>query len=403
MTTFPTLTPSTRTYSPGAFPHTAHRVYNGTEARVRHSNTVLGARLRLFFPALTTAELIDVIAHYNGQQGRFLPFAIPDELLSGTTTPADFTPADHQWRYAAKPTAEDISVDGGTNLHNLTVELETVPPENTIVQGARLRARAGLQAGSPQLGIFLDATVSLAAGAAEGVLGFIVTTTLAAGPGLGDPPTGDARFADVDILLPLDGTNGSTTIPDASDNAISVTVNGGAQISTAQSKFGGSSLYLQRSASSSISWTGTAFGTDDFTVEFWLRVSNFSARQTVFQYGSSGNRFNFWIDTSGNLWLFSSQSPFGLSEGNLQTLSTNTWYHIAVSLDGNTVRPFIGGVAKTTSGWNNSFSATNFSVGGTIAGAEYVEGYVDDLRITAGTTARYVAAFTPPTEAHPTF
>lgn len=181
MAVFPELIPSTRTYSPGAFPHTAHRVYNGSEARVRHSNTVLGARLRLFFPALTSAELINVIAHYNGQQGRFLPFAIPDDLLSGTTTPADFTPTGHQWRYAAKPTVEDISVDDGTNLHNLTVELETVPPENTIAQGARLRARASLRAGSAQLGEFLDVFTLLDAGNAFGSLALSATAILEAG------------------------------------------------------------------------------------------------------------------------------------------------------------------------------------------------------------------------------
>lgn len=185
MAVFPELIPSTRTYSPGAFPHTAHRVYDGSETRVRHSSTVLGARLRLFFPALTTADLLLVITHYNGQRGRFLPFAIPDDLLEGTTTPADFTPAGHQWRYAAKPTAEDVSVDDGTNLHNLTVELETVPPENSIVQGARLRVRASLRPGSAQLGQFFDVTVTLSAGAIERVFDPVITVTLTAGAASG--------------------------------------------------------------------------------------------------------------------------------------------------------------------------------------------------------------------------
>ena len=167
MTVFPDLIPSTRTYSPGEFPHSVHGVYDGSQARVRHSNTVLGVRLRLFFPAITTADLLTVIAHYQGQRGRFLPFSIPDELLSGTDAPADFTPAGHTWRYAAKPTVEDISVDGAspTNLHNLTVEMETVPPENTIIQGARLRVRTELRPGSAQLGEFFDVQATLDAGA----------------------------------------------------------------------------------------------------------------------------------------------------------------------------------------------------------------------------------------------
>jgi hypothetical protein len=162
-----------------------HGVYDGSEARVRHSNTVLGVRLRLFFPAITTAELLTVISHYSGQRGRFLPLAIPDDLLSGVTTPADFTPAGYQWRYAARPTVEDISIVGGTNRHDLTIELETVPPENTIAKGARLRVRIELQAGSAQLGIFLSAEASLAAGAATAGTTLddllTVTATLAAG------------------------------------------------------------------------------------------------------------------------------------------------------------------------------------------------------------------------------
>jgi hypothetical protein len=185
MTTFPSsIIPSTRTDSPGAYPHTVHGVYDGSEARVRHSNTVLGVRLRLFFPAITTAELLTVIGHYAGQSGRFLPFAIPNDLLSGVTTPADFTPAGHQWRYSARPTVEDISIVGGTNRHNLTIELETVPPENTIAQGARLRVRSSLQAGSAQLGaafnVYTVFQPGIAASAIDGI-SVTVVTTLAAG------------------------------------------------------------------------------------------------------------------------------------------------------------------------------------------------------------------------------
>ena len=208
MTTFPSnLIPSARTYSPGAFPHTAHGVYDGSEARVRHSNTVLGVRLRLFFPAITSAELLTVISHYSGQRGRFLPFVIPNDLLSGVTTPADFTPAGHQWRYAARPTVEDISIVGGTNRHDLTIELETVPPENTIAQGVRLRARASLQAGSAQLGAFFDVYAWLDAGAGSVVDPFLVTATLAAGAASAAAPWSPA---DISTALWLDASDSST-------------------------------------------------------------------------------------------------------------------------------------------------------------------------------------------------
>jgi hypothetical protein len=169
MTTFPDLIPSQRTYSPGAYPHTAHRVYRGTEARVRHSNAVRDVRVRLFFPALTTAELITVRDHYNARRGRFLPFAVPPALFSGTNAPTDFTPTDYQWRYAAKPSVKDIPVDGDapSNFHDLTVELELVPPENSIVAGVVLSSRTRLRGGSPLRGAFLEIRTMLAVGAAS--------------------------------------------------------------------------------------------------------------------------------------------------------------------------------------------------------------------------------------------
>ena len=55
---------------------------------------------------------------------------------------------------------------------------------------------------------------------------------------------GDVHFPKVKLLLPFDGSNGATSTTDSSNTNNSVTFAGTAQISTAQSKFGGSSLLL---------------------------------------------------------------------------------------------------------------------------------------------------------------
>jgi hypothetical protein len=52
----------------------------------------------------------------------------------------------------------------------------------------------------------------------------------------------DPQFGSVSLLLHGDGTNGSTTITDNSPTPKTVTAVGNAQISTAQSKFGGASI-----------------------------------------------------------------------------------------------------------------------------------------------------------------
>jgi hypothetical protein len=168
MTTFPALIPSTRTYIPGEYPITPHPLLSGSEIRVRHSNTVLGVRLRLTFTAVSSADVVAVRNHYNGRQGGFLPFAIPVQLLSGVTTPADFTPAGHQWVYASRPSVVDVPIAGDTptNRHDLVVELVTVPPENTIVSGARITVRATVRGGSAQLGAYIESFASVVGGEA---------------------------------------------------------------------------------------------------------------------------------------------------------------------------------------------------------------------------------------------
>jgi hypothetical protein len=59
------------------------------------------------------------------------------------------------------------------------------------------------------------------------------------------PPSAseDPYYGNVSLLLYGNGTNGSTTIIDSSPSPKTVTAFGNAQISTAQSKFGGQRLH----------------------------------------------------------------------------------------------------------------------------------------------------------------
>lgn len=132
MATFPALTPSSRSFTPGRHPHSEIRTLNGLQTRVRTSNVILEQRLRLTFVALTETQMLSVRAHYNTQQGRFLSFDIPTSLLSGMSTPASFTPTGYSWIYAASPQVEDI----GLQLYTVSVELMTVPPEGATVSGS---------------------------------------------------------------------------------------------------------------------------------------------------------------------------------------------------------------------------------------------------------------------------
>ena len=83
----------------------------------------------------------------------------------------------------------------------------------------------------------------------------------------------------------------------------------------------------------------------------------------------------------------------------------NQWYHIAVTRQGSAFRLFVDGALVSTGTNPNaiaSSASTPISVGGSpvYGSAATLSGLIDDVRITVG-TARYTAAFTPPTAAFP--
>lgn len=193
MATFPTLTPSGRSFTPGRHPHSEIGTLDGLQTRVRTSNVLLEQRLRLTFTALTESEMLSVRSHYNGQQGRFLSFDIPTSLLSGMAAPVSFTPTGYSWIYAGSPQIEDI----GLQRYNVNVELITVPPEGANINGSEFEISINLTAGSVVVdasvaGASQTVTISFAAGivADNTSAGFdlTVSTSLAAGTASGGAP-----------------------------------------------------------------------------------------------------------------------------------------------------------------------------------------------------------------------
>ena len=181
MATFPSLKPSTRTFTPGRHPHSEIPTLSGLQIRVRTSNVLLEQRLRLSFAALTETEMLSIRSHYITQQGRFLSFFIPNDLLSGTTSPASFTPTGYSWTYAAPPQITDV----GCQRYDVSVELTTVPPEGANVNGAEFTVGVSLAAGAATgtastTGFSLTVTASLEEGEATvdaDATGFDLTIT----------------------------------------------------------------------------------------------------------------------------------------------------------------------------------------------------------------------------------
>jgi hypothetical protein len=218
-------------------------------------------------------------------------------------------------------------------------------------------------------------------------LGGLVTTP--AGPT-------DPYFSNVSLLLHGDGANGSTTIVDNSPSPKTVTAYGNAQISTAQSKFGGASIAFDGSGDYTSATSGDfAFGTGDFTIESWVYLQATNDR-TIWGYASSNSGgIALFNDQSGQRRIYVGTSPTMIVAG---AFPVSTWFHVAVAREGSTLRLFqdgtlIGSVSNTT-----NLTATQFQVGASLYNSLW--GYIDDFRITKG-VARYQSAFTPPTAPFP--
>jgi hypothetical protein len=179
---------------------------------------------------------------------------------------------------------------------------------------------------------------------------------------------------------------------------------GNAQISTAQSKFGGSSMYFNGSSYLSTNSATTnlyAFGTGDFTVEFWLYMNSIAGITTIYESRPSGaeGQYVLLYSNSGAITLY-------VNGGNVissSTVSINTWYHVALCRSSGSTKLFINGTqsGSTYSDANNYINATNRPfIGANNTGSYFLNGYIDDLRITKG-YARYTSTFTPPAAAFP--
>jgi len=224
-----------------------------------------------------------------------------------------------------------------------------------------------------------------------------------------------ADFSKVKLLLHCDGSNGSTTFTDSSQSGRTVTAFGTAQISTAQSKWGGASAlfdgtgdYLTVPNSADFD-----FGTGDWTIEFWYRPTVVDTVRTLIgkAVGTGFYPFNIRVNGSGRVIGYCTDgSSVYTTPDAAPAMSAGTWYHIAFVRASNALKVYVNGVATgaavtmTAAHQTNSaplcignFSADYAAGGGATAGAH---GYLDDLRITKG-EALYTTDFTPPSAPFP--
>jgi hypothetical protein len=196
----------------------------------------------------------------------------------------------------------------------------------------------------------------------------------------------------------LNFTNAGITDATAKNDLETV---GNAQISTTQSKFGGSSIAFDGTGDYLVIPKRPFFDfPGDFTIEFWLYANSLASYGFLMDTRSSAS--TFWLmdlSTSGVIgW-----GPDATIRISSSSISTGQWYHVAVARSGSSTKMFLNGT-QTGSTYTSSASitagTTNVVVGGSALnpGSFNVNCYIDDLRITVG-HARYTSNFTAPTSA----
>lgn len=212
----------------------------------------------------------------------------------------------------------------------------------------------------------------------------------------------DPNFSSVSLLLHMNGSNGSTTFTDSSSNAIAISRIGDAQISTAQSKFGGASAYFDGIGDmlTATQSSGYAFGTGEFCIEGWVYFSSLplAGSQVVpFSCGSGGATVAFW---QGSM-RFAIANVANVVDYASAAIVASSWFHWAITRSSGTVRLFVNGALLGSTTYSSSLNPSDAAtIGAHPGGILPITGYIDELRVTKG-VARYTAAFTAPTAPFP--
>ncbi len=216
-------------------------------------------------------------------------------------------------------------------------------------------------------------------------------------------------WANTVLQMHMDGTNGSTTFTDQKGRTC--TPSGNAQISTAQSKFGGASALFDGTGDYvTVTHHKSLNLVAHFTIELWVKTSQIGRQFATlvekddgsFGTGSWSLLFNR-VTANDGLVYFAQKEVH--SDGSFVVSSTTAindgnWHHIAVVAIGNNYMIFVDGVLEDQASSNAGFGkhTGNLLIGKSVFSTREYNGYMDELRILKGVAA-YTTDFTPPTSA----
>lgn len=206
------------------------------------------------------------------------------------------------------------------------------------------------------------------------------------------------------LLLHFDGTDGGTTFTDSSPAAHGGgTAFGNAQLDTAQFKFGTASLLLDGTGdyityADSADWD---FGSGDFTIECFIRRTTTGTNHAIFSRQTSGTSYTYFAFEGLVLRFRDFLTSSVVDVTATVVMSTNTWYHVAVTRSGSNFKLWLNGVQQnSTVVYAGALTdrAVALNIGSLDGSAYFMNGWIDDFIWTKG-SAKYTTTFTPSTSA----
>lgn len=229
------------------------------------------------------------------------------------------------------------------------------------------------------------------------------TTNFSVPTGLYPSDNSDIYVNTTPIILHLNGTDGSTNIVNSSTvPAKWIASNGGtafgtAQTSSTQTIFSDTSLAsIGAGCVRSIAHSNFSMGGADFTWEGWFYYTSLNSYQTLIcnrdDNGNHADQITVSLDSMRNLGIFASS----YLTNNATSILPNTWFHVALSVSASVGKLFLNGTQLGVDFSVPNLVRNRISVAGNLNGTEWLNGFVDEVRITKG-IARYTKNFTPPT------
>ena len=172
----------------------------------------------------------------------------------------------------------------------------------------------------------------------------IVASSIAKGSVVGDP-----HWANVVLAMYMDGANNGTTFTE--EKGKTVTRFGHTVTKTDQKKFGTASAYFDGSGdylrlATSNDWD---FGSGDFTIEAWVRISTFAVTRGVVarrDNTSTGNANNWSlrVTTGAQAQFYITNSSSVVVSIYSGTLTVNTWHFLTVCRVSGVITIYLDGV-----------------------------------------------------------